>query len=369
MTIVQPLLAIVVLAIVGVLTFDVLTGDLPIAVHGPTGSGLPVVGPAITPTPSNVVVVPVDPRSKVPGLIAYVKDGNIWIQSGTTVHQLTSAGTDSMPTFSPNGQLVYYVETYPLYGKYGCGGAISGYSMVVPVIMQVAVDGSTPPKAIKSGLFHQGSLSWFSFLRQPVPSPDGSRLALASDAPRPCTSDVVLQFLNLANRRLTPANAIDNPPLGDQDPVWSPDGKSLLYVANGRDGARGTPVVYRYSIQTRRNAPITGPGYLQPSLSPDGRYIAVTHLDTIGSDIVILDATNGAEILRVTTDESSTAPAWSPAGDAIVYLHISSGVTDLVMVNLTGTGPNWTVSDPIALTQLAGLDPASRPTWFVPAGP
>jgi len=366
--IVAPLLAVGVLGVVAVLTFDLLTGDLPISVHGPAGSGAPNVGPAKTPTPSNVVDVPQDPRSKVPGEIAYVKDGNIWVQSGTSVRQLTSAGTDSMPTFSPDGRWIYYVETHPQYGKYDCGGPVSGYAMVVPQVMRVAADGSGRPVVLKSGLFRQGSLSWFSFLRQPVPSPNGTQLALVSDAPRPCTSDVVLQFLNLANRRLTPAKTIDNPPLGNQDPAWSPDGKSLLYVANDRDGARGTPIIYRYVLATRRSTAVTGPGYIEPSVSPDGRYLAVTHIDSIGSDIVVLDAATGQELLRVTADESSTAPAWSPAGDAIVYLHIQSGVCDLVMVNLSGTAPAWTASDPIPLTELAGLDPASRPSWFAAPG-
>jgi Tol biopolymer transport system component len=366
--IVWSVAAVVVLAVVAVLSFDLLTGDLPISAHGPSGSGAPNVGPAITPTPSNVVEVPEDPRSKVPGEIAYVKDGNIWVQSGTTVRQLTSAGTDSMPTFSPDGRWIYYVETYKAQGRYACGSAVSVYAMVVPQIMRIAADGSGRPKVLKSGLFHQGSLTWFSFLREPVPSPNGTQLALVSDAPRPCSSDVVLQFLNLSNQKLTSARAVDNPPLGDQDPAWAPDGKTLFYVANGRDGARGTPVVYRYDTRTRRSTAVTGPGYLQPSVSPDGRYLAVTHLDTVGSDIVVLDATNGQELLRVTTDESSTAPSWSPAGDAIVYLHIQAGICDLVMVNLSGTAPAWTLSDPIPLTQLAGLDPASRPSWFAAPG-
>ncbi len=82
---------------------------------------------------------------------------------------------------------------------------------------------------------------------------------------------------------------------------------------------------------------------------------------------MILDARNGAEILRLTNDDASFAPAWSPAGDAITFMRVDRGVIDLWLVKLTGTGPAWTVGDPLALTVSAGLDGQSRESWFIPA--
>ena len=61
---------------------------------------------------------------------------------------------------------------------------------------------------------------------------------------------------------------------------------------------------------------------MQPSYSPDGRYIAATRTTRFGTDVVILDASNGNELLRLTDDGASWAPSWSPAGDAIAFLHI-----------------------------------------------
>ena len=58
---------------------------------------------------------------------------------------------------------------------------------------------------------------------------------------------------------------------------------------------------------------------------------------------------------------------WSPAGDSIAFFRLDHGVVDLYLVPLTGTAPNWTVGQPIALTLSAGLDAASRPGWFIPA--
>ena len=82
----------------------------------------------------------------------------------------------------------------------------------------------------------------------------------------------------------------ETPPLGHQDPAWRPDGKVLLYVRNGRNGARGAPVIYRSTSRRRRASALTGPGYLEPAFSPDGRYVAATKTSSFGNDLVILDA-------------------------------------------------------------------------------
>ena len=361
----RPTIGIVVLVVVAIVSVELLMGKLPFVTT--TGGGGGAVGPRITPTPSGVVVVPVDPRSKVPGEIVYVKDGNLWIQSGANVAQFTTTGNDAMPSFSADGAWIYFIQTHQASGQFACGGLSAGYALSVPAIMRIPANGSGSAQQLKSGAFSQGGSNWFYFLRQPVPNPAGTRLALVSDAPQPCGEDVVLQFLSLTTKQLSQVGVPESPPLGHQDPAWSPDGSSLLYVRNERDGARGAPVIYRYALASKTVTRVTGPGYLQPSFSPDGRYIAVTHLDTVGSDIVILDANNGHELARVTTDDASTAPVWSPAGDAIAYLHVTGGVADLEMVTLSGNAPNWTISDPIAMTQNAGLDPGSRPSWFIPA--
>jgi TolB protein len=355
------LLATLALVVIAIATLDLINGKVPGLTSGRGGQP---AGPALTPTPSNVVIIPSD--SNVPGEILYVRAGNIWVQSGRSARQLTSSGADAMPSFSADGTWIYYVETHFATGHSTCAGPLSPYQMSVPVVMRLRADGSGQPEPLKSGQYSQANETWFYFLREPVPAPAGDRLALVSDAPQPCFDDVVVQFFDLTTHRLTPISAPDTPPLGQQDPAWSPDGRSLLFVRNDRSGGRGTPVIYRYDLKSGRSTAITGPGYFQPAWSPDGRYIAVTHLDIYGNDIVILDARNGLELRRVTGDDASTAPVWSPAGDAIAFLHIASGVTDLEMVSLSGTAPNWTLGKPVALTELAGLDPGSRPSWFIP---
>jgi hypothetical protein len=83
--------------------------------------------------------------------------------------------------------------------------------------------------------------------------------------------------------------------------------------------------------------------------------------------VVILDASSGHELMRVTDDDASWAPAWSPAGDAIAFLHIVGQTVDLRLAKLEGGAGAWTVKETIALTEVSGLDAASRPDWYIPA--
>lgn len=353
-----PVLALVGLVIVAVLSVSLLTGTLP---HVP-GSG--PGGPVRTATPSGVVIT--DPRANVPGTLLYAKAGNIWLQNGTKATQLTSTGFDSMPAWSPDGQWIYYIHSVAKIGRWPFSGSATPYELSVPYLQRIRPDGSGA-HAIANGNFTRGSNSWSFFIRQPSISPAGAIAAVITDGPDPTRSDLVLKFINLSTGAITGLGLLDIGGLGHQDPAWSPDGKSVLYVRDGRDGTRGAPLIIRYDIGTKKSTTLTGPGYIAPAWSPDGRFVAATKTDAFGTDIVILDARTGAERLRLTNDTNSFDPVWSPAGDAIAFFRVDRGVVDLELVKLTGAAPDWKIGDTLALTVAAGLDASSRPGWFIPA--
>jgi dipeptidyl aminopeptidase/acylaminoacyl peptidase len=353
-----PFFALLGLILVAGFSFALVTGSLPSFPGGPNG------GPVRTPTPSGVVVI--DPRSHVPGSIVYVKAGNLWIQSGDQARQLTSTGIDAMPTWSADGKWIYFIRYNEEEGRWPVSGVPRTYDLHVPRLERIRPDG-TGAEAIRTGKFLRGSNIWSYFIRQPSISPDGRTAAVISDGPDPTKSDLVLKFIQIPSGNLTNPELPEIDGLGHQDPAWSPDGKTVLYVKNARDGTRGAPVILRYDLATKKTSALTGPGYVAPAWSPDGRYVAATRTDTFGTDIVVLDAKTGAELLRLTNDENSFAPVWSPAGDSIAFFRVDRGVVDLELVTLKGTAPRWMLGDTLALTLSAGLDASSHASWFIPA--
>jgi Tol biopolymer transport system component len=123
----------------------------------------------------------------------------------------------------------------------------------------------------------------------------------------------------------------------------------------------------RYNVARKTARALTSAGYLNPAYSRDGKYVAATKTTTFGTNVVILDGTTGQEILRLTDDDASFAPTWSPAGDGVAYLHLNGQTVDLRLAKLDGTAPAWTVKETIDLTEVSDLGPESRPDWFIPA--
>ena len=369
-----PLLSLTGLAVVGLLTVALLTGNLPFLPSkgsGPQnpdrpGGVVPIV-PGQTPSPSEPPVV--NPDVGIDGTLVYAKAGNLWIQQGTTTKQLTKSTRDSQPAWSEDGAWIYFIETRSTRTTFARLDVPQVYDLSYPILTRIRPDG-TDREAILSGLYRTGSgkkYGWSYFIRDPAVSPNGRNVAVVSDGPDPTKSDVVVGLVSVAKKRLSPLGLPENPPFGHQDPAWRPDGKFLLYVRNARDGARGAPAIWRYDLTTKKAARFSQPGYTEPRYSPDGRYLVATKTSTLGTDIAVLDARNANELLRVTSDGRSWGGAWSPDGTQIAFLNLVGSTTDLQVATLArGTGGDLSVEKIEPLTEFSGLDAASRPAWWGP---
>ena len=361
---VWPAVATVVLVLIALVTVSLFNGQIPLVRTSSTGGGTGGGngGPAATPAPPDVVIV--EPTSTFPGSITYAKAGNIWIQTTTEARQLTKTGNDSMPAFSADGQWIYFIRTVLTGGKFPINSfqSPSWYDLETPGLLRIHPDG-TGVQRLLTGSFAQGTSRWFYWLRQPAPSPDGKTVTVISDGPNPTQSDIVVNQFGIASRKLTSLNLAQSLHLGHQDPAWRADGRYLLYVRNGRELTRGAPRIIRYEPATKKTRALTGPGYVAPAYSPDGAWIAATKTDAFGTDVAILDAL-GKEVLRVTDDAHSFSPVWSPAGDAVAFLHLEGTIVDLRLARLDNSTGRWVVSQTVDLTKVSGLDGASRPSWY-----
>ncbi|MFN8259098.1 MAG: hypothetical protein U0W24_25640 [Bacteroidales bacterium] len=98
--------------------------------------------------------------------------------------------------------------------------------------------------------------------------------------------------------------------------------------------------------------------YLSPSLSPDGKKIAVVEFNTRQeSNLCILDAANGKVIKKINiyTDYIRT-PRWSSDGNSIVVAHSGLNGQAISMVNLN--------SDEIIKLEPYGWDNPGRPVFY-----
>jgi Tol biopolymer transport system component len=360
---VGPAVAVIALLLIASFTVNLFNGQLPIVRSTTPGSSTPP-GVTVTPAPSNEVITP--PEAIFQGSIVYAKAGNIWIQTGAEAHQLTDKGHDSQPTVSFDGQWIYFVRVTEGYGKFPAGGfgQRSWYDLDTPAIMRIKIDGSGQQKLL-NGRYSTGGNVWFYWIRQPVPNPDGKTVTVISDGPNPQQSDIVLKTYNLASKKLTSMNQPDTLDLGHQDPAWRPDGRFLLYVRNARSGTTGAPQIWRYDAPSKKSRALSGPGFISPAYSFDGKWIAATRTDGFGTNVSVLDG-NGKEVLRITDDGKSFSPIWSPNGDAIAYLHLEGTIVDLKMAKLDASSGRWAVTETVDLTKVSGLDAASRPSWFIP---
>lgn len=140
-----------------------------------------------------------------------------------------------------------------------------------------------------------------------VPSPDGQRFAFVSN--REGNDRVFVQRLD-GRGVFRAMNEARGPDDVESDPVWMPDGASLLVTVRTKGVAR----IARVDLSSRKTAwRSAGPGNDQlPRPSPDGRFIAFVS-DRAGSPDVWVMRANGKDATPLTVHPAPEyGPRWAP---------------------------------------------------------
>ena len=124
---------------------------------------------------------------------------------------------------------------------------------------------------------------------------------------------------------------LTNHPARELQPTWSPDGRFLAYVSN-RDGDFK---IYVMDTRTGEHRRLTNHHESEwaPAWSPDGKWIAFVSIGDeiippvkfkITSHIYRIDA-NGANLVQLTDEGKNLRPAWSPDSKRIAFVSYHRG--------------------------------------------
>ena len=123
----------------------------------------------------------------------------------------------------------------------------------------------------------------------------------------------------------------------DISPVWSPDGSRIAFASN----VNGNYEIYVINVNTGESDALTNNNWddLYPAWSPNGKQIAFTSNHDSNWDIYVMDA-NGKNPnpTRLTTDASYQGnPVWSPDGTRIAYVEGRDAKRDIMVMNADGS--------------------------------
>ena len=160
------------------------------------------------------------------------------------------------------------------------------------------------PWQVTSGLAWNG---------EPALSPDGTRIAFTSDESG--NRDIFIIGVQGGN----PVRLTDDP-VSDSGPAWFPDSTALAFMSE-RGGATN---IWKIG-QLGGGATLLLPGASDPAISPEGRRIAFSILDSKGYGRIGAAQLDNPEQVRILTGDHDGLwdhrhPAWSPDAKSICYL-------------------------------------------------
>jgi Tol biopolymer transport system component len=161
-------------------------------------------------------------------------------------------------------------------------------------------------------------------------SPDGKQVAFVDATPgKPQKAYVV------STEGGTPEELLPNSKEQEDDPAWSPDGKTLILAQYPEQFSSTNAAVYsiaRVDAQTKEISKISGAsGMFAPRWSPDGRYVSTFSADD--HRLMLLELSTG-RWSELTTGKILQYPNWSPDSKYVYYEDFGTDGPEIDRVNI-----------------------------------
>jgi TolB protein len=291
----------------------------------------------------------VDPQRALLAAEIYLMNGN-----GTNPRRLTeNTYADGFPSISPDGRRIVFDSNRR---------RTEGEPFNTSDLFVMNVDGTGQTLVTRGS-----SATW---------SPDSKQIAFHASAsgtgqpikpdPGAATSDNDIFVLNVGdflNQGARPKNITNNPATIDDDPDWSPDGRTIVFTSHAvTDNPVNSPSAEIYTIAADGSgAPARLTNNTEeeraPAWSPDGkRLVFCCRRGGPDFEICVMNRDGTGQVQLTHNDAPDLTPSWSPDAKKIVFHRRvgGRGQFQLFVMNADGSGevqltfppginafPNW----------------------------
>ena len=321
--------------------------------------GIPAVASSPTPRPTRPAEATGVPR--VPGTIAFVLRGDVYVLRDGRYAPLTSEGRNAQPFLSPDGSTLYFARKEEIDGKRVVDGQITNAQLGYTSIIRKPAVGGTEETVI-NGLRQKSAsgqhvVSWFL---APALAPDGRRLAVMEDDGGGGADLEVVTLPTTPTGRATVLLLSQGADLADA--TWSPDGKQIATTTYNSD----VPGILVWTADRigsgQRLAGFPDGDAYRPAYSPDGKWIVYTLRHGGANDVHAYELATKRDV-ALTSDGHSWNGVLSPDGKWLAFLRERGGAIDLYAMELDDALGGGKPKEPMKLTRGEGIDGGSRPSW------
>jgi Tol biopolymer transport system component len=291
----------------------------------------------------------IDPK-QLPGKIAFVRNGSIWVWTAGSASELLTADNISDPRWSPDGTMLLYVRMQNSYSDL--------YTYDLENGLETQLTYNQPLDEVGSFDYATNS-SW-------ALDPDWARSGLIGFVSDSVGSGGLLSLWLLPSPIDAPYLALQTV---EEDDISSlslaPHEALASYTVRVRmgNGMFSTYVALR-DLNNGVTAPVaeSSGDIFDSAISPDGSWVAITIRDDSGvTDIWLVDRATG-ERRRGTRNENSMAPRWSDDGAWITYLRMQ----DYDFEIWAGSFSKGRIRDAVKIYDEEGIDSQSGLSWWMP---